>query len=138
MPATPAVAKVTPTTPAPALHTQPKVARTAVEKVTKGDLRKLAAEADAQKQADRANERAAKAQQKADEAALKQAQATSKKDKKLAKPVALQSEQMTEGPALPISVDKQQRLAELLRKYKADEITAEQYHKDRSKILTEP
>ncbi len=33
-----------------------------------------------------------------------------------------------QGPPPSISADKQQRLAELLRKYKADEITAEEYH----------
>ncbi len=43
-----------------------------------------------------------------------------------------------EAPALPITADKEQRLAELLRKYKADEITAEQYHQERAQILAEP
>jgi len=43
-----------------------------------------------------------------------------------------------EGPPLPLSADKQQRLAELLQKYKADQITPEQYHTERAKILAEP
>jgi hypothetical protein len=40
-----------------------------------------------------------------------------------------------EGPASPFSTDKQQQLSELLRKYQADEITPEQYHQERAKIL---
>jgi hypothetical protein len=40
-----------------------------------------------------------------------------------------------QAPPLPVSGDKQQRLAELLKRYKADEITPEQYHTERSKIL---
>jgi len=42
-----------------------------------------------------------------------------------------------EGPALTISAEKQQRLNSLLRKYKADEITPEQYHAERAKLLAE-
>ena len=40
-------------------------------------------------------------------------------------------------PPPAVSADKQQRLAELLRKYKADEITPEEYHQQRAKILSE-
>jgi hypothetical protein len=43
-----------------------------------------------------------------------------------------------EGPPLPINADKQGRLNELLRKYRADEISPEQYHAERAKILAEP
>jgi hypothetical protein len=43
-----------------------------------------------------------------------------------------------QAPALPISADKQQRLQELLRKYMADQVTPEQYHAERAKILAEP
>jgi hypothetical protein len=43
-----------------------------------------------------------------------------------------------QGPAPAISADKEQRLAELLRKYKAEEITPEEYHQQRAKILAEP
>jgi hypothetical protein len=42
------------------------------------------------------------------------------------------------GPPPAISADKQQRLADLLRKYKADEITPEEYHQQRAKIMGEP
>jgi len=41
------------------------------------------------------------------------------------------------APELPISTDKQQRLAVLLQRYKADQITPEQYHAERAKILNE-
>jgi hypothetical protein len=43
-----------------------------------------------------------------------------------------------QAPPPAISADKGARLAELLRKYKADEITPEEYHKQRTKILSEP
>jgi hypothetical protein len=42
------------------------------------------------------------------------------------------------GPPLPISMAKQQKLSDLLRQYQADEITPEQYHSERAKILAEP
>ncbi len=42
------------------------------------------------------------------------------------------------APPSPISGSKEARLADLLRQYKADEITPEQYHKQRVKILAEP
>ena len=38
----------------------------------------------------------------------------------------------------PLSADKDQRLKDLLRKYQADEITPDQYQKERAKILAEP
>ncbi len=43
-----------------------------------------------------------------------------------------------EAPPLPISAEKQQKLSDLLRKYKMDEITPEQYHEQRAKILAGP
>ena len=46
--------------------------------------------------------------------------------------------QPLEGPALPISAAKQQRLANLLARYQADEITPAQYHQERAKILAGP
>jgi hypothetical protein len=46
--------------------------------------------------------------------------------------------QALQAPAAPVSQDKQQRLAELLRKYKADQLTPEQYHAERAKILESP
>jgi hypothetical protein len=46
--------------------------------------------------------------------------------------------QPLEGPPLPFSVEKQGKLAELLRRYRADEITPEQYHAERAKIIAGP
>ena len=43
-----------------------------------------------------------------------------------------------EAPPPAVPAAKEQRLQELLRKYRADEITAEEYHKQRAKILAEP
>ena len=46
--------------------------------------------------------------------------------------------QPIEAPPLPISADKQARLAALLEQYNADSITPEQYQQQRAKILAEP
>jgi hypothetical protein len=43
-----------------------------------------------------------------------------------------------QGPALPISSDKQQRLQSLLQQYRMDLISPEQYQASRAKILAEP
>jgi hypothetical protein len=43
-----------------------------------------------------------------------------------------------ESPSLPISAEKQARLEALLVKYRADQITPEQYHAERASILAEP
>ena len=43
-----------------------------------------------------------------------------------------------EGPPLPISSEKQQRLSELLQRYRADQVTPEQYQAERAKILAGP
>jgi hypothetical protein len=42
------------------------------------------------------------------------------------------------APPLPISLSKEQRLSELLRQYQLDQISPEQYHEQRAKILAEP
>jgi hypothetical protein len=42
-----------------------------------------------------------------------------------------------QAPPLPISADKEQRLQELLRQYRADQLTPVQYHTARAKILAE-
>ncbi len=42
------------------------------------------------------------------------------------------------APPVTLSADKQARLADLLRQYKADIISPEQYHAQRAKILSEP
>ena len=42
------------------------------------------------------------------------------------------------GPPPPVSADKVQKLNALLQQYKADQITPEQYHEQRAKILAGP
>jgi uncharacterized protein YgiM (DUF1202 family) len=42
------------------------------------------------------------------------------------------------APPPSVSADKDQRLQKLLRKYRADQITPEEYHQQRAKILAEP
>jgi ribonuclease E len=42
-----------------------------------------------------------------------------------------------EAPASPLPVTKQDRLAELLRRYKADQVNAQEYHSQRAAILAE-
>jgi hypothetical protein len=43
-----------------------------------------------------------------------------------------------QGPPTGFSAAKEQRLKELLDRYMADEVTPEQYHAERAKILREP
>ncbi len=43
-----------------------------------------------------------------------------------------------EAPPSAVPASKEAKLVELLRKYKADDITPEEYHKERAKILAEP
>jgi len=43
-----------------------------------------------------------------------------------------------ESPLLPISASQHAQLDALLAKYKANEITPEEYHKQRAAILTQP
>jgi hypothetical protein len=42
------------------------------------------------------------------------------------------------APAIPVSMTKEMRLQALLARYKADQITPEQYHTQRAAILAEP
>jgi hypothetical protein len=42
------------------------------------------------------------------------------------------------APPSSLAGDKEQRLQDLLRKYRADQITPEEYHQQRAKILAEP
>jgi hypothetical protein len=76
----------------------------------------------------------------AERAAQTQAEAAPKTGKKTKKSTLKPTYQLpgVEGPALPISADKQKRLADLLARYQADEITPAQYHQERAKILAEP
>ncbi len=58
--------------------------------------------------------------------------------KKPVSPKAPQPFPPIQPPPPTVSGDKQQRLAELLRKYRADQITPEEYHQQRTKVLSEP
>jgi hypothetical protein len=51
---------------------------------------------------------------------------------------AAESLPQIEGPAAAIPAGKQQRLDELLNRYRADQITPEEYHQQRAAILAEP
>jgi hypothetical protein len=42
------------------------------------------------------------------------------------------------APPLPVSAAKEAQLQVLLEKYEADQITPEQYHTERARILAEP
>jgi hypothetical protein len=42
------------------------------------------------------------------------------------------------GPPSSLSPAKQQKLNELLQQYRADQLTPEQYHEQRAKVLSEP
>jgi hypothetical protein len=64
-----------------------------------------------------------------------------KKNQKKAPAMASQNTpafQRLEGPPPPVSADKQQKLANLLRRYQADEVTPAEYQQERAKILAEP
>ena len=66
-------------------------------------------------------------------------QATNPKKQPKLKPVKnMQPASTLEPPELPISGDKKQKLDELLRRYQADQVTPEQYHQERAKILAAP
>jgi hypothetical protein len=42
------------------------------------------------------------------------------------------------GPPSSLSAAKQQKLDALLQQYRADQLTPEQYHEQRAKVLSEP
>jgi hypothetical protein len=54
------------------------------------------------------------------------------------KPAPTMSLPQLTGPASPLSPAKQQKLDALLQLYRADQLTPEQYHEQRAKILSEP
>ena len=73
----------------------------------------------------------------------KQAEERRKEEEREAKARITRRPATTEFPALPapassLSGSKESRLSELLQKYKADQITPEEYHRERAKILAEP
>ncbi len=96
--------------------------------LTKAEKKKLAEEKKKADKAAKAEADAAKA--KAGGTNAPPSQPTMSKKAPAMAPIA--------GPPNPLSADKQQRLAELLKKYKADQVSPEEYHKERAKILAEP
>jgi len=111
--------------------------KAAAEAKAKADAQTAAAEKKAQKEA------AKKA------AAQKQAEDAAKAQAKVVKPVEAQPAVVTypgknlglnpiPAPTLPISAAKQEKLEALLAKYKADQISPEEYHVQRAAILAEP
>jgi hypothetical protein len=94
---------------------------------TKAEAKK---QAKAQKQAEKAKK--AEAKPKCSQCEMKKTAVAPKSAQKGPIPQAL------EAPPLPISADKETRLQELTKKYKAGDISPEQYHKERAKILAEP
>lgn len=117
--------------------------------------RQQAAQVKAEKEAAKAAERA-RAQQARDEAkAAKAAESAStqpapaeappapakKKTRATADKKSVTTEEILAPlptPDSPLSADQQTRLAELLRQYRADEITPEEYHRQRAAILGTP
>src|SRR5690606_37701013 len=65
-----------------------------------------------------------------------EAQAKQSRGKKLIS-VKSATQQAPAEPQRPLT-EKERKLAELLRRYKADEITPREYHQERAKILAEP
>ena len=53
-------------------------------------------------------------------------------------PVATSSFRPIDSPASPFSATKQAKLADLLARYRADSITAQEYHAQRAAIIAEP
>lgn len=110
------------------LAASPQPATAAAVVGTDSAAKAARAQSEAQSKAEKA------AQLEADKAeAAAQAERRAKRDANLS-PNAFQP---IESPALPISTAKQQRLADLLQKYRADQLTPEQYHLERAKILAE-
>jgi hypothetical protein len=121
-PATPAA-----TTPAPVTTSTP--AEPAPAALT------TAATDSAPPQADAEQKRRAADEANARRAAEKQAKSQAYASRKTAAAGTETTFQPIAGPPLPLSADKQAQLTELLRKYRADEITPEQYHEERAKIV---
>jgi hypothetical protein len=56
---------------------------------------------------------------------------------------APRGQRQTQAPILPpppstLSSDKQQKLTELLQRYRNDELSPEEYHRERQKLLSAP
>jgi type IV secretory pathway VirB10-like protein len=102
---------------------------------------KAAAQTEAGNEAAKAEKVMAATQAELDKAAQAQAKAqadASREKKKASPPKAALVFKPLEAPPLPVSAEKEQKLSDLLRRYKADEVTPEQYQEQRAKILAGP
>lgn len=104
---------------------------------------RLAAEADARREAERAATRTiVEEQRRAEAAANAEAERQAAARKKSPTEASPQSGAAGFAPivAPPSSLpsSKEARLTELTRRYKADEMTPEEYHKERAKLIAEP
>jgi len=157
--AAPAPAAVsTPATAAPVVKTEPaltpinqtKAEKAAAKLKAKQDAEKAAAEVKAQKEAAKREaarveaEKAAAKKQAAEKAKAERAAAKAK----AAAPAPVQAAKVDAGseiglkpvaaPESPIGASKEARLQALLTKYQADQLSPEDYHKQRAAILAEP
>ena len=85
-----------------------------------------------------AAEKKAKAEADKKLAELKQAETEAAKPGKMDSPGAELGLHQIAAPALPIAASKESRLQTLLGKYKTNQLTPEEYHKQRAAILAEP
>jgi hypothetical protein len=118
----------------------PPPTATSPETITnKVELKKQAeANAKAKKEAEKKAKAEAEAKKKAEAKARKEAEAKAKAEKSKSGHATTNTPAVKKAPPLPISAEKEQRLQELLKKYKADQLTPEQYQTERAKILAEP
>jgi hypothetical protein len=125
-------------TPAPTMSS-PVISTPAVKPVDQAELKR---EAKAKAKADKA---AAKLKAKQDAERAK-AQAAVQAQMEKAQPMPTPSADVGNeiglkalvAPALPINASKEARLQALLAKYQADQISPEEYHKQRADILSQP
>ena len=114
---------------AAAAKAKAKADKAAADLKARQDAERAAADLKAQKQAAKAASAKAKADQSAAKAKTEIPVVDAGKDIGL-QPIA--------APALPIGASKEARLQALLAKYQADQISPEEYHKQRAEILAAP
>jgi hypothetical protein len=128
-------------------QTPTAAAKSPATTLSKAELRKQAeANAEAFNEAAKKAKAETEAKKKADAKARKETAAKAKTEKRKSAPAGAQAQPEKKGatfkrletPPVLISSDKTQRLEQLLRKYKADEITPSEYQKERAKVLAEP
>src|SRR5262249_3441876 len=118
------------TKPAAEIRAEQRAAAGEQQRQAEAEKARVKAEADEAKARDRAAAEEAKARASREAAEAKAAAKTPQFTTTKFEPLS--------GPPTGIPASKEARLADLLKKYKADEITPEQYHTERAKILAEP